>query len=90
MRISIADSGIGIPSEIQRQIFDPFFSTKQQGSGLGLATSFSIMRRHEGTLDVESEPGKGAAFHLHLPASPGSPTHAERCQLQAFRGRARS
>jgi CheY-like chemotaxis protein len=50
------------------KIFDPFFSTKSQGHGLGLATSYSIIARHHGTIEVESEPGKGSMFYIYLPA----------------------
>jgi two-component system, cell cycle sensor histidine kinase and response regulator CckA len=69
VRISIRDSGIGIPREIITRIFDPFFTTKQKGHGLGLATAYSIIRKHDGAIDVESEPGKGSVFHIYLPAS---------------------
>ena len=69
MKISIKDPGIGIPKEFLPRIFDPFYTTKPKGHGLGLATSFSIITRHEGTIEVESEPGKGSAFHVFLPAS---------------------
>jgi PAS domain S-box-containing protein len=69
IHISIADQGIGIPKEILSRIFDPFFSTKEIGHGLGLATVYSIMQRHDGDVTVESEPGKGSTFHLYLPAS---------------------
>ncbi len=69
VRISITDKGMGIPKDIQSRIFDPFFSTKQKGSGLGLATSYSIMSRHNGSIEVESELGHGSTFHLYLPAS---------------------
>ena len=85
LRISIKDHGVGMPPEIQSRIFDPFFTTKQKGSGLGLAISYSIMARHGGAIEVESEPGKGATFHLYLPASdrtavaPGDPTGAFHC-----------
>ncbi len=69
IRLSFKDSGIGIPSEILGRIFDPFFSTKQKGSGLGLATSYSIVKKHDGCIEVESKPGKGSTFHVYLPAS---------------------
>ncbi len=69
VRVSFKDSGIGIPKEILPKIFDPFFTTKQKGSGLGLATSYSIINRHGGAIEVESEPGKGSIFHIFLPAS---------------------
>lgn len=69
VRISIKDSGVGIPKEMIGRIFDPFFTTKAKGHGLGLATCYSIVNRHGGCIDVESEPGKGAVFHVYLPAS---------------------
>ncbi len=67
--ISFTDSGVGIPKEIVDRLFDPFFTTKQKGSGLGLATSYSIVRKHDGCIDVESEPGTGSTFRIYLPAS---------------------
>jgi PAS domain S-box-containing protein len=69
VKISIKDSGIGIPKEIMPRIFDPFYTTKIKGHGLGLATCYSIVKRHGGCIDVESEPGKGSTFHVYLPAS---------------------
>ena len=66
--VSFRDQGVGIPGDILPHIFDPFFTTKQQGSGLGLATSYSILRKHGGHIDVESVPGKGTMFTLYLPA----------------------
>ncbi len=68
VKITIADQGVGIPKEILPKIFDPFFSTKSMGQGLGLATSYSIITRHQGTIEVESEPGKGTTFYIYLPA----------------------
>ncbi len=69
VRISVQDEGIGIPREHLPRIFDPYFTTKQKGSGLGLAASFSIIRRHNGHMTVESEPGRGATFHIYVPAT---------------------
>jgi PAS domain S-box-containing protein len=69
VRVSIADQGTGIAPEHLPRIFDPFFTTKQKGSGLGLATSYSIVRRHEGIIEAHSELGKGATFLIYLPAS---------------------
>jgi len=69
IRIAVADHGTGIPAKYMDKIFDPFFSTKKEGSGLGLATSFSIARNHGGHISVESEPGVGSTFYLYLPAS---------------------
>ncbi len=65
---SIRDQGTGIPREIQGRIFDPFFSTKQQGSGLGLPVAHSIIKKHQGQMTVESEPDAGTVFHIYLPA----------------------
>jgi PAS domain S-box-containing protein len=72
IKISVNDSGIGIPKELITRIFDPFFTTKAKGHGLGLATCYSIINRHGGCIDVESEPGKGSTFHIYLPASTDS------------------
>jgi PAS domain S-box-containing protein len=69
VKITVKDFGIGIPPEIRNRIFDPFFTTKVKGHGLGLATSYSIISRHEGIIDVESETGKWSAFHIYLPAA---------------------
>lgn len=67
--ISVKDSGVGIPKELVSNVFDPFFTTKPKGHGLGLATCYSIIKRHGGCIDVESEPGKGSIFKVYLPAT---------------------
>jgi len=69
IKISIADTGVGIPQDLLARIFDPFFTTKQKGNGLGLAMCFSIVQKHDGFIDVESVQGKGSTFHIYLPAS---------------------
>jgi PAS domain S-box-containing protein len=69
VRLSIQDEGVGIPAEILDRIFDPFFTTKETGHGLGLATVYSIVRRHGGWIEVQSEKGKGSTFHVFLPAA---------------------
>jgi two-component system cell cycle sensor histidine kinase/response regulator CckA len=66
--ILIEDSGTGIPPEYLSRIFDPYFTTKQKGSGLGLATSYSIVRSHGGVLEVKSQIGEGSVFSIYLPA----------------------
>ena len=69
VKIMIRDYGVGIPEKILDKIFDPFFSTKQEGSGLGLATCHSIIHKHEGHIMVQSEPGTGTRFTIYLPAA---------------------
>ena len=70
IRVVIADSGHGIKPEVMDKIFEPFFSTKPvgQGTGLGLAVSYGIIQQHGGSIEVESEEGKGAKFIITLPA----------------------
>jgi len=72
VQISFIDRGIGISKEDREKIFDPYFTTKSTGSGLGLATSYSIVRNHGGVLSVKSEPGEGSTFSLLLPAIPNA------------------
>ena len=65
--IRIADTGAGIPPELREKIFRLYFTTKQGGSGIGLAMTFRIVQLHDGTIDFSSEPGKGATFVIRLP-----------------------
>ncbi|MEI7833156.1 MAG: PAS domain S-box protein, partial [bacterium] len=67
--VHFQDTGNGISPDILAKIFDPYFTTKESGSGLGLATVFSIMRQHGGAITVESEPGAGTTFNLYFPAN---------------------
>jgi len=69
VEIAITDTGIGIPPHHAARIFDPYFTTKEKGSGLGLATSYSIVRNHNGIIIMTSEPGNGTTFLLYLPAT---------------------
>lgn len=68
VKISIKDHGIGMDKEMLQNIFDPFFTTKEKTTGIGLTTSFTIIRDHQGTIEVESEKGVGSTFTVLLPA----------------------
>ena len=69
--IRISDTGAGIPPELREKIFRLYFTTKQEGSGIGLAMTFRIVQLHDGTIDFMSEPGKGTSFVLRLPLALG-------------------
>jgi two-component system, cell cycle sensor histidine kinase and response regulator CckA len=79
--IEVQDRGIGIPEEVLSKIFDPFFTTKQKGSGLGLSTVFSIIKRHEGYVTVKSELEKGTSFLVYLPAVDKEKAKAEETKI---------
>ncbi len=67
--ISVSDDGIGIPHENLHRIFDPYFTTRQHGNGLGLSSAYSIVLKHNGYITVQSEINKGSTFNIYLPAS---------------------
>lgn len=69
VKILVSDYGCGIQKKDLPKIFDPFFTTKQEGTGLGLTIAYSIVKRHGGLLDVESEAGKGTCVRMYLPAA---------------------
>jgi PAS domain S-box-containing protein len=83
VKISIADQGQGIAKDNLPKIFDPYFTTKANGSGLGLATMFSIVNKHAGHVSVESSLGKGSVFHIFLPAVPGQERPKEKSTTNA-------
>ena len=67
IEVSVIDQGVGIATEIMDRIFDPFFSTKEKGTGLGLAQAQRIVDEHDGRLEVESALGEGSVFRVFLP-----------------------
>ncbi|MCC7430707.1 PAS domain S-box protein [bacterium] len=75
--ISISDSGIGIPEENKRRIFEPYFTTKEKNYGLGLATAYSIVSKHKGYINFESEVKKGTTFNIYLPVAETLPFSEE-------------
>ena len=84
LRIDVQDNGSGIPPEILTKIFDPFFTTKKSGTGLGLATVDSIVRRHGGRIGVESTVGVGTLFSVFLPIA-NKPLQEETRRAPTFR-----
>jgi CheY-like chemotaxis protein len=77
VRFTVADTGAGIAPEHLGKIFDPYFTTKLQGHGLGLATVYSIIKRHQGHIEVESAVGRGTTFTVWLPAATTAPNPQE-------------
>ncbi len=74
IELNVADEGVGIDVEVMHKIFDPYFTTKPDGNGLGLATTYSIIKNHDGNISVESEPNVGTTFHIYLPATDSEST----------------
>jgi len=69
VRVSITDEGVGIPERYLKRIFDPYFTTKPKGNGLGLASTYSIIKNHQGLITVQSEINVGSTFTIYLPAA---------------------
>jgi PAS domain S-box-containing protein len=89
VKVSIKDQGIGIAEGQLQKIFDPYFTTKQKGSGLGLFTSYSIIKKHDGYIHVESKIGVGTTFHIYLPALQQIVDTAHQDEEGAISGRGR-
>lgn len=81
LKIFIQDEGCGIPKENIENVFDPYFTTKEEGNGLGLATTYSIIKKHDGYITVDSEVGKGSTFTFYLPASNKNSTQDKRIMV---------
>ena len=86
MRVSVRDTGCGFDAAIASRLFEPFFTTRRAGTGLGLATVREIVRDHDGAIHVESAPGAGSTFEVWLPAEldevepEGWGMHADQCR----------
>jgi len=89
LAVSIKDEGYGIPEGDLKKIFDPYYSTKEAGHGLGLTSVFSIVQKHGGHIDVQSEAGKGACFTVFLPAIQGGAAVQSSEDKAIFKGRGR-
>lgn len=87
VKLSVRDSGSGIPENLLPRVFEPHFTTKKQGRGLGLASAYFIVKRHGGHIEVESNPGSGTAFHLYLPASERRMRQREEIETIPSRGK---
>jgi PAS domain S-box-containing protein len=89
VRIAVRDDGVGMSAELLTKVFEPYFTTKPTGNGLGLASSYAIVNKHGGKISVTSAPGAGCAFVISLPAAdPGSAVVSE-VKTDAVRGRGR-
>lgn len=75
--LEVTDTGAGMTEEVRSRIFEAFFSTRSGGSGLGLPTTRKIVEAHEGTIHVQSEPGKGSQFTIRLPADASAPSPSD-------------
>jgi nitrogen-specific signal transduction histidine kinase/CheY-like chemotaxis protein len=89
VKISVTDTGVGIPEQYLPRIFDPYFTTKQQGSGLGLATCHSIIHKHGGKIWAESAFGKGTTFCIELPTTATGDKEESKAPMEAIRGSGR-
>jgi PAS domain S-box-containing protein len=89
VQIWFADQGIGIPKENLSKVFDPFFTTRPGASGLGLSTVYSIVKRHDGLITIDSQPGGGATFRLTLPASGKTTAVQKATEPSLFSGQGR-
>lgn len=89
VKVTVQDQGTGIPKEHLARVFDPYFTTKETGSGLGLTSAYSIIKAHGGYLGVESELGTGSNFYFYLPARPDAEVEREERKKVALSGKGR-
>ena len=85
--ITVTDTGSGMPAEVKSRLFNPFFTTKgKAGTGMGLAVSFGIVRRHNGSIEVDSQVGRGTTFRISLPLATGATGYADHSGSQPSAG----
>lgn len=89
IEVSVSDAGTGIPEKYLKSVFDPYFTTKKQGHGLGLPMAYSIVKGHGGDISVASESGKGTIFTVSLPATGRRPAPAAAPAAEPARGSGR-
>jgi PAS domain S-box-containing protein len=89
VRITVCDNGVGMPADLLPKIFDPYFTTKPTGNGLGLATSYTILKKHGGKITVTSAPGAGCTFIISLPAAGPGSVVVPAVKTEAMHGRGR-
>lgn len=89
VHLSVEDRGTGISKENRERIFDPYFSNKQTGCGLGLAIAYAIVKKHNGVIAVDSEVGKGSTFSLYFPATDAAPAKGKKEEAPAGKVNAR-
>jgi signal transduction histidine kinase len=70
VRLAVTDTGVGIPAAVRAKLFEPFFTTRPEGTGLGLSVSYGIVKAHGGRIDVDSAEGRGSTFTVSLPLEP--------------------
>jgi CheY-like chemotaxis protein len=89
LALAVADSGVGISEEHRLRIFDPYFTTKREGRGLGLAVSHSVVENHHGAITVDSQVGQGSVFTVYLPAAEDDAVAALAATAEIVHGRGR-